>query len=688
MVHKIIGFVHFVIAVFSVLLALGFMSASDEIVLQGADMNLTVGGDVQNVDMRAASAFIQSAALEHQGNIARLVPDLRNPTSHRNLYLAVGASSASSASWIEKGYPDFTRSMTTTVQPFAKISSLDVRGQYVVFGSSSLEQAVITGLQGMGLEVSTASVSPLETFKWFLSTSGLGNSYMVLALIVIVSAGAGVILNARSYAIQRLQGGSYWTSLGRDLIALARFTTPIYAGLAVITLVALYFYNSLHQVAGFAWFAALVAASLSTAALLTHGGVLLLAWRVPLIAAVKGQIPAKSTLGAVYVVKIVASFLAFGIVSATLVLGGQVLGQQESKAVWAANSDLSMLQFKTNLSQEEFMQHGQLFGQAARKADRDGTVVFAQMFPFEALQSYDPNGSVAPVSGPPVVYVNSTYLKRETVLDAQGQRILPSDTVRLLVPNSLKPELEKISETVSFSIGVDRPVKETVLIADDQRINAFSSFDGIQADTSFPNAVVLAVPSGGTWMPDGDYYAYATSGGLLFTDPEDMIARTDQAGASGFVTGFRPAALDASATFQKDAAAFRNHLFSIGAALLVLLVTSLGAALVYTRKNAQRIFVSFIHGWQSWQVNAWLLAVESAAAIALIGYGIALAAKDAAATAAGSTGATSPILRESQPLVQWAPTIALAIALLSVTFTLLALRGYKTSLIRSHSADA
>ncbi|WP_197277850.1 hypothetical protein [Arthrobacter alpinus] len=673
------------------------MSAADDIGVQGATSYLSVNtpmvggpGSAKDIDTQTATALIQATAQAQHANIARMVPDLQNPATRRNLYLEVGDGSAASATWLAKGYPDFARSMTTTVLPWEKIASMDVRGRYVLFGANTadVEHALTVGLEAMGLDVTSTTASPGEVFQWFLATSGLGASFLILALIVVVSSGAGVILNARSYAIQRLQGSSFAEVLSRDLLALGRFALPLYVGVALLTAIGLFVYNSLHQLAQFGMVALLVAATLALTALLTHTAVLVLAGRVPLIAAVKGLIPSKSIFVSIYTVRIAASLLAVGILSATLALGGQVLGQQASKAVWASNSDLNQLQFASYLSMEEFAQQSATFAHVAKQADADGQAVLAFMRPFAEMRPYDPNSKVAPAPGPPVVFVNSSYLERETILDAQGQRIQPSNTVRLLVPETLQGELTEITAVIAGAIGADRPFTETVMIANNQAINAFGSNSGILADTEVPGAVLVTIPSGGGWITEPDYYAYAMSGAMLFTDPARIISGADTAGAPAFVTGFHPAALDASIVFQKDASALRNHLFSTIAAIAVLMVTSLGVAIIYTRKNAQRIFTSFIHGWRSWRVNKVLLTVEAVAGIGLVLYGLSIPARHAGALAKKIADGGAPVPVDIPALMEWAPAIAAGIALVSITFTLLALRGYKTSLIRSHSADA
>lgn len=688
MLTRLTVFTQVISALLIAFFVFGFMSASDEILPVGAIENVIVGGEVNNIDMLNANAAIASISQEHGANIARLDPDLESPGSARTLYLAIGDASAASAVWLESGYPDFSPLMTTTVKPWSDLGARDVRGQYIVFAGSGVTESITAELAGMGLQVTSTAVSSEETVRWFLATSGWGVTLVVLALVVVVASGANVILSARRYAIGRLQGGSFMAVLARDADRAGRGLGLVLLVVGLVAAAALYFINGWHQSLLFAvlWTALFAVAMVLGA--FVHCLVLMLMWRVPVIAAVKGMIPAKSMLGAIYGVRIVASFLALGVLTATLTLAVQVAGQQESREGWAANSDLSLLQFKSHLSQNEFMTSGELFGQLARQIDGAGGVVLATMKPFESLQNVTPDGKLKAVPGPPVVYVNSKYLERETVVDATGQRISGTDTIQLFIPEAELAQSGTIKDVMRFSLEMWGGYQEAGTLAPGQGVNAFSSINGVQANTSFQDPILVVVPSGSEKIPDLDYLAFASSGGMLFTDPESVMAGLENTEAAGYVTGYRPAASDANTIFQKDAASLRNHLMSAVAVLAVLLATSFGVGLIYTKKSAQRIFITHLHGWSSWRTNTWLIAVEIAAGVSLVGYALSLTIANLSPAGNGPAEGMPPGFTTGPDLSAWTPAMAAVIAALGILFTLLALGQQKNKLIKAHSSEA
>lgn len=85
-------------------------------------------------------------------NVGHEVADLEDPGNRRRLYLAVGDPKASSASWLDDGYPNFSRDMRTEVQPLGEIRHLDPRGYYLVFEPPEVAGELLAGFKRLGFD--------------------------------------------------------------------------------------------------------------------------------------------------------------------------------------------------------------------------------------------------------------------------------------------------------------------------------------------------------------------------------------------------------------------------------------------------------------------------------------------------------------------------------------------------------
>ncbi|MEU3253315.1 hypothetical protein [Streptomyces sp. NPDC006997] len=138
------------------------------------------------------------------------------------------------------------------------------------------------------------------------------------------------------------------------------------------------------------------------------------------------------------------------------------------------------------------------------------------------------------------------------------------------------------------------------------------------ADESFADdPVVVVYPDGAPYLSERGYIAYASQQSLVFKDPDDVTAGIEEHHLETYVTGMSPVGQNAALRLRDLVADFRLQLFNLGVAVLVLLITGVGACVVHSRKNAQAVFARHLSGWRFTAVHRPLLAVEGVLAVLL-----------------------------------------------------------------------
>ncbi|UZN02501.1 hypothetical protein [Cellulomonas sp. S1-8] len=647
----------------------------------GADHLVHVSGDAGPGAARTV-AVVEDVARTHRVDVGRLVDDLLAPGERRHLYLAVGRPDAGPADWLVHGYPAFGPQGRTDVHDIADLGQVDPRGYYVVFGGTDGRDALDAALRDLGYDVeSRAYYAPGAIAQWVWAQP-LGTGLLVMTLLVVVVVAAGVLSSVKSYAVQRLHGASGATLVARDLRDVGRVVLVACGVLAVLVGAALWAWNGLHQWVAYAAVAGATAGALLLVVLLAHVTAIWLTGRVPVLDALKGRLPAHGTTAAVYLVRGPALVLAVAASVTATVAVADVVERRDALEAWSTVGDAASLTFTAAFSPAETDRLAGTTGEWLVAEEAAGRMVLAAQDRLELM---------APGAQGDVLLVNSTYLTQQDVRTADGARLTgtPPGTVTVLVPQDRAAEHDAIVGTITTwadsGPATTAPAVESALLPAGTELFTYGAQRGTQERPVLTDAVVVVVDATSGTVRPADYMALASQGHVLVLDPERALQGAQDAGLTGFVTSFRPAQQEAVDVYADVLRDLRLHLANVAVALLVLLATAVGLGQVYTRSHAQRLFVSYVHGWSFVRTHPRLLAVEAALLIAVAGAsvwatGALLAARpgvgpDGGPGSAYALGGLQPVLTSS-----W--------ALLNAGFVVVTLVVLTRRLVRTRSAEA
>ncbi|MFF8695941.1 hypothetical protein ACF08W_27415 [Streptomyces sp. NPDC015144] len=629
MLHRGVTFAHAVILAFSALFSFLFLRGFEDQWTLGYDAVIQVDNSRDTSTSRAVSEALEAFARDRGVTVGRQEPDLKRPDRSRHLYLT---ASGPRADWLDSGYPAFSPGQTTTTHPLSDLSNRDPRGLYYLFGDSGTVEPFVALLEENGLTARHVRPASVEQISFAYGGGALARSLVVIALVCVTLTGAGVLLNAKSYGVLRLQGMSLPGILTRDLLRLARFWGVLVAALAVVAAALLAWYNDL------AWFGLFVLLAMATAGaftaltLATHAGMLALTARTSTLAALKGEIPARSTAVATYLVRVPALLLALGIAASVLQAGQDLTRRKDAFAKYEQAGQASTVRFNGYLGAPDALRELEAkVGPWLRAADADGELVLAGRK--DIRRSRD--GQNIPADG--LMIVNRTFLEHEVIRGPGGRRYAsrdlaqnPGDTVGpeqilLLVPQRLASHTDQFKAMVPGLVSPPDPDRITpgmitiLPAADGQKVftyNARGSFrpgqDQRADESSLTDPVIVVVPNGADYISDKGYTAYASQRSIIFPDPDDITAGIATHELHSEVIAVSPVASDAAQAIREITADFRLQVFNLFIALAVLITTGVGVVIVHTRKNAQQIFARHIHGWTFAGTHRVLLAAEAA----------------------------------------------------------------------------
>ncbi|WP_316784116.1 hypothetical protein [Streptomyces sasae] len=628
MLHRGTRFVHAAVLVFAAALSFLFVRGLDETgVLGNSALVEVIDSDGSKSGTQVVRA-LEDFSAEYGIGVARELPDLRNPDGVRHLYLAPGGGSSVTAGWPTHGYPEFSRNLATRVHPLSQAGALDPRGSYYVFGSSAAVGRLAAEFGRLGLTTSVTHPLSYTELTDRYADDPLLRAFWVVALAAVTTTGASVLLNARTYAVLRMQGMSFAGILLRDLRQLALFWLASAGTVTMVALAALGLYN------GFAWLGLFAAVAAAAAALLVglvlaaHTAVLGLTYKVDVVRALKGELPARAASLSVYLVRIPALLLALTIATNVTLAGRGVLVRLENQKVYETVGDAVSISLSGAFAMhtEQLDQH---VGPWLRQADGRGEVVLAGRRDLQIS---------APGTGLPsgeFLIVNDTYLAEQPVRDPAGRRYRSQATpgrapdsrpVRVIVPDSLASHRAVITKAASEIVDPhqNRHIPLEVLRGrSGQRLfgyntgaYVYNSAHGPDEDRSMlRDPVVIAVPNGSRFLTDDAYTTYATQAGVVFPDPDDVLRGIRANELQNYLIGMSPVGQKTALDLRNAVGELRVQVFNLVVSALVLLIAGVGVCIIYSRKNAQTIFARHISGWSYAATHRFILAVEVAIAV-------------------------------------------------------------------------
>ncbi|MFK4145646.1 hypothetical protein [Streptomyces sp. NPDC004065] len=571
---------------------------------------------------------IESFSAKHGVGVAREVPDLRNPDGLRHLYIASGRTNSMTAAWLDNGYPEFSRHYASRVHQISEIAQLDPRGSYYVFGSSAAADALVAKFNDLGLNASVTHPLSYAELADRYSGDPLFRSFCVVALAALTMTGASVLLSAKAYGVLRMQGMSFFAILLRDLRRLVVFWLAAAGAVAVVTLAALGFYN------GFAWLglftsvAIMIAALLLVVTLLAHAAALALTFKVDILSALKGQLPSWAASISVYLVRIPALLLALSIATNVTLAGRNVLLRLENREAYASAGDAVSIRLSGAYAMhtDELDDH---VGPWLRQADKRGEVTLAGR---RDLQVSTPGAHLPPGE---ILIVNDTYLDKQPVFDPAGRRITyearskkapDSRSIRVIIPDPLASRTPVIMKAASdildphqnrrIPLKAFRSKRGQRLFGYNTGAYVYNSAHSPDEDRSMVrDPIVIAVPNGSHFLSNDAYTTYATQAGVVFSDPNDVLNGIKANKLENYINSMSPVGQKTALDLRSAVNELRLQIFNLVVAVIVLLVAGVGVCIIYSRKQAQNIFVRHISGWRYVATHRFILAIETAIAV-------------------------------------------------------------------------
>lgn len=627
---------------------------------------------------------IQEVAEEHDSAIGYAVRDVHQPESLTHLYLAVGDPDSAYAPWLEQGYPSFSRLVEVRVHPIEEFAqATSARGDYLIFGDPAAGPALTEALSEHGLE-EERGVSAAQLWE-FAVDGPVARVALVALLVIAAGTAAGVLTASTAYAVCRLQGRSYWSILTGDLKALAKLWAVAVPAVATGTLAVLGLYNGWNQLGLFTQTALVFVALFGVAALAVHTTVLAVVHLTPVIPALKGRLPVRSTVVGTYLVRIPALVLVLAVLGAFVATAQRSAEQQAALPTFEEVGETSRLGLSRALSAQEAGEGvDEPLGSWLRAADsRDELILAAQ------ASSYDTAQGLTPEGGYDAVIVNDRYLSEQELHTADGQRVGPApdeDEVRVFVPPAQSERADDLRTNGPgdwFDLYVEDP--DSVQFSVESLVEGQDVFTyGTRADVAsravVRDPVVIALPSEQVLSPRS-YVTFMTQDAVVFPDPAVADRLREDPQMAEYISMVQPVRELAAAEHGETVANLRIEGLSLGAAAIVLLLTSVATCLVVVRVRAQTIFARHISGWRFLAVHRRFLFAETLVLLAFVGWSVQRSRSDTAS----SYGGLDPIQAAQ---ISLAPALASVIALSALALTLFTLAVLHRRVVRDGASQA
>lgn len=647
---------------------LGLFQADQGGVL-GASTSITAVGRAGSDNNARLASSLEDAADETGGTIVREVADPSSPSTKRTL-LVTGASGSLGAHWLERGYPDFTRSMSTLVRPMSDLDQYDASAEYQVFGRQNVATSFGTTLREAGFEVTSAAMpSTLER------TIGDGTSDLA-GLVVIVSLGCAVLCLVstagapRRFAVRRVAGRGHLAALSLDLNAAGwsvgtagALVMPIGSLLAV--------YNGLARSADFALVSAVAWGMLLMPILFAHvvGGAI--ACRVPAAIAIRGRRPARSAFVLTVLARVPATVLVvttcFDLVgSAAVVRAGDA-----ERELRAAGDSVQLWVTGESRPERNTQAYWDRLGAFSGAGLTDGDALLAAV------------GELTASDGEPIpaLYVDAGYLRRHVVTAIDGTRVDAGDHPVVWVPSTRSPDRERIVDEVRrWSLDRVSDDVESGILASGVDVYTYPDDGSIAAWLRDP--VVVVVPDPRAAFSEDQLGSWLSTGDVVFASEGRARTALRSAGLAAEISAVVGVGQEAAERARAARVAERIDAGVSATTLLTAAVLAALAAVVHRRRRGQAVFVRFASGWSWWRANRALLVGE----LAFLVTAVVVTARELWDRGIGRSGldpTTDPAAMSAPSAVPVAITAALVIALVSTW----ALSWTARRAVRTHGSE-
>jgi hypothetical protein len=598
------------IAPLALLIAFLGLGEIDQSSVPQAHAVVRADGRAGNAPNSEVARMLERTAATTSSTVLRIVADRSEPASRRTM-LTTAASRSIGERWLTDGYPDFTRTMTTTVRPMSDLDRFDASGEYLVVGTDADARAVAATLTRARFDVSTTRL-PDATAA--VVRTGMDDTSGLVVLALVASAALcviGTVGAPRRAIVRRVSGQRLSGHLGAELSGAAGASASALAVLVVV-LIALAVYDGLAQVGQFLTAAASVWAVMSALVLAVHLVAATAAFRSPPARAIRGHRPGRAAvvvaLGARFPAAVLLVVAMFDLVGSVAVLrdGGS------DRDVRAAGDTVQLWVTGDPGGDVSSAGYWDAIGSFAAQALTSGGAFLSA--PVEV-----PDGPRASVVA---VFVSDGYLRDHPVQTVGGTVMDPGKGVQIAVPEHLERHRERIVRQIVDWNLKDAPAPmragvHTAVLDPGQSLYTHPGDAHAAAWTDEP--VVVAVGSPAAAFSRDQLGAWLSTGDVVFTS--EAAARRALHGSPvrseiSAVVAVGQAAAERSRRAVVEA---RIHLATWAGSFAVSVLVLVQGAAAHRRRCAQTLFGRFAAGWSPIAADRGLMVVEAAVLVLTLG---------------------------------------------------------------------
>lgn len=597
----------------AVLSLIGIMQISEAGIIGASSIVTAAPGSAPTSNAEIAAA-LERVARSNDATIVRVVADRTAPTMRRAA-LVTSAPESDGARWLRDGYPDFTRSMTTTVRPISALDAFDPTGPYEVLGNERARRATVDALVAAGYDVTSETV-PMPVRLGI--ADGAGSAWTLigaLGLGSIVLCLVGTIGSPRRIAVRRLHGHSLLSIVIVELSAARTALVITAAGVPTLS-VGLWFYNELAFAAWLGIAAVVCCSLLLIPVVVAHTLGAILACRPQIAATLRGARPS----GALLVVTQLAR------VPATLLLVGAVFDLTGAVAVARSGSAERDLRAAGETVQLWVTPDPRPGVGTQAYWDKIGSFTATALDDRRALLS----AGIEVASGRgndtvPALFVDQEYLELQDIRADDGSRIrADDDRISLWLPASSDIPRDTLVRTLSEWELRNAPDQLRRDIGGGRLASQEAyTYPGDSTSRSWlADAPLIVVPKPSAVFSTDQLGSWLSTGDVVFTSEESAersIAGSEVEHEFSAVVAVGQVA--AEAVRQANAAA-RIAAASVGSSLIITLVLATLSTLAHRRRHGRALFAGAVVGTPFIRANGSLLTVEGAllAAAAVVTY--------------------------------------------------------------------
>ncbi|MFJ3382072.1 hypothetical protein ACIPJ2_16870 [Curtobacterium sp. NPDC090217] len=634
---------------------LGLVQASESGLLGVSSVVTAVAQSGSASNARVAES-LEAVAGDHGVTIARVVADPREPNTRR-VALVTGAPSTSGAAWLDRGYRDFARTMTTRVEPMADLVHYDTAGSYQVLGDDA-SRAVMHALEKAGFAVTAESIPIAARFG---ISSGLDGSWGLIAALMM-GCGAlcmvGTVGSPRRSAVHRLIGRSTASVVLTELKEL-RVAVAVLAAVTPFVALALWLYNGFASIVVFAVAVAAFCTALTIPVIVLHAIGTVLSCRTPIPAAMRGTRPSGALVLAVQLARAPAIAL---LIAATFTMVGSIAVANSGDAARDLRAAGRTVQLwvtpdprPDSQSQEYWDRIGAFTGRSLDEGDA-------------LLTAATEIGTGRGRGTSPALIVDGTYLQLHRLHAADGS-LITADPGRISVwlPHGSAIERAPLVRSLGEWELRNAPPSERSAIGGGTLAESevYTHPGDASTATWLSDAVVIVVPDPATVFSDDQLGSWLSTGDVVFTSnavAERAIRSSDVGHEFSAVVAVGQ---DAAERAQHAATAVRIDTAALIGAWAVTVMLSAFGMIAHRRRHGRALFARFTAGSSFVRSNASLVLVETillaaAAAVAVDGWW------DRRPDGSGQVSALDPVARSAGAAGLLAGGIVIAIAAIDV----------------------